>query len=499
MNASSFEENSGLSLELLSDTEEERNILERYKTDEEPPETTDDVTTCQFPLWCAFWSVKAVWLLLSVVYLWMSWFFSFFGFIPANCFGFFSGEKDTMALTVSFAITFAFSQVLCTIVFLADFPKTRSFLSIRLPGSISLGGMIVGWTLICAVAIAWLVVLMSSLELQASVIMEGILCGIEESFFVLLCGAFLQPWVRAPYVWSLRDVAMGVGSCLGLWGVSPQGETCWTLLVDIPAVFLFFLSLQRLVGKGFVENPAERQNTYWFTMLQEILMSSSFWILAGYCVLCYGPFLSVAYSWCSLYVRDVYGLSDWRNNDLVCALWCGVILGAAAIAFVIFTFRPTKWLSFGVSVVAFISSLCIAVVPAAKMSTRVFSILLFVFGFSAGSCKSAVYPLFFKYFGVYNSVLAVSLTTSLTVLSAQFYHLISYWLLSAYSSQAKSSSSVWNYNVYQFSVWLLCVVSFLLAAVIIVCLKGDPSNRQKETSSCSSGSIELRVTTSPSP
>ena len=283
-------------------------------------------------------------------------------------------------------------------------------------------------------------------------------------------------------MWSLADVGKGLGGCLGMLGMSPSGEAILTLfaglLAGVPVVWFLYSEIRR--------GPKGEGNLYWFTMLQEILMSSSFWILAGYCVLCYDPFLSVAYSWCSLYVRDVYGLSDWRNNNLVCALWCGVILGASVSAFVIFMFRPTKWLSFGVSVVAFISSLCIAVVPAAKMSTRVFSILLFVLGFSAGSCKSAVYPLFFKYFGVYNSVLAVSLTTSLTVLSAPFYHLISYWLLSAYSSQAKSSSSVWNYNIYQFSVWLLCVVSFLPSALVIACLKGDPSNRRNKTPSYSS-------------
>lgn len=91
-----------------------------------------------FPLRGALWLVNDG--------FWMSWFVSFFGFLLANAFGLFSGERDAMALTVSFAITFAFFQILCTIVLLADFPQSCFIFHVRLPCSIS-NDIVVTWIL----------------------------------------------------------------------------------------------------------------------------------------------------------------------------------------------------------------------------------------------------------------------------------------------------------------------------------------------------------------
>ena len=180
-----------------------------------------------------------------------------------------------------------------------------------------------------------------------------------------------------------------------------------------------------------------------------------------------------------MYLRDIYGLRDASNNESAALLWFGVIVGSMIFPHLFFVSRSAKWIAFSMSVAALIVSLCITFVPCWQINQKYFVILLFLLGMTAGSCRGVVYPLYLARFGVVASYFALSLTTSLTVLTGFVCHLISYGVLPLYVSKAKSGSSVKPLNVYQLSVWLLCVICFALASVCIL-LVSDPASKSRK-------------------
>ena len=277
------------------------------------------------------------------------------------------------------------------------------------------------------------------------------------------------------------EAMKALGGLLGLYLVRPTGDFTSALMAPCLApmclsVVLGYIS--QLLAKTHT-TPVE--DTYWYTIFTRVIRNRSFWAITGYCVFCNGPFLSVSYWWCSVYSMDIYGLDDSSNNETVAFLWVGVIVGSIVFPLLFFAIRPTKWIPFVMSLVAFVSSLCITVIPCWRMRWEYFVTLLFVLGMTAGSCRSVVYPLYLDRFGVVASCFALSLTTSLTVLSGFVYHLMSYWLLSLYVSKAKSRSSVTTHNVYQLSVWLLCVICFGLSSFAIFWVS-EPSSKHRQVS-----------------
>ena len=122
-----------------------------------------------------------------------------------------------------------------------------------------------------------------------------------------------------------------------------------------------------------------------------------------------------------MYLMDIYGLRDVSNNESVACLWTGVIVGSIVIPHIFLSItRSTKWVPFAMSVVAFIVSLCITLIPCWMIDRRGFGVALILLGATAGSCRSYVYPLYLDRFGVMTSCFALSLTTSLAVLSGRW-------------------------------------------------------------------------------
>ena len=414
--------------------------------------------------------VFVLWFLMS---LWISWYFSFLAFLPRASFGSFDVEESVLSLTGGFVLSVVFFQLLS--ILFSFFASKAYYLYVQL-------AFLLYWV--------WFGVMLGVGEMRIVSPFHGMLAGISRCLLASSFFLWFDRYFRAPYLWGFHAIATGLGSCLGLLEICPTN-----VMQNIVIVGGFSLGaiIVQLGWCGFSGHWKKLEKTlYWFSIIENVILSRSFWAIAGYSVFCTGPFLSVAYWWCPVYLSDVYNLSDWRNNEIVVYLWFGVVCGSALISLFFFVYRLTKWVAFAAGVIAFLSSLCIAVVPAAKMSTRVLVIFLFLLGFSSGSCEVSVYPLISKHLQINESIFVLPFITALTVFSSLVYHLMSYWLLSAYSSQATSSPVAKRWNVYQFSVWLVCAISFFIASFVIFWLEDAVSVPRRESSSDSSKSMELK-------
>ena len=437
-------------------------------------------------MYCKLVSAKIRIVLFGLVSMWTGYFFAFLGDVP-RAFGWQEAANFAISWGGSFTISFMafFALLFTTLSVIPPLPQLPRLACHRdsMCGELS-SGLSMWGTLFLASFLFGM-----GIDLENHACLQGILVAVSQLFFVKFFD-WTQRNFHTPYIGGFLEALKGLGCCLGLLQVRPtnvfDASTLWaTVVIAVWGVaeLLLVISDQDdyiALAKWDRSPPILVQDTYWYAIVTRVIMNRSFWSLTCYCVFCSGPFLSVSYWWCSAYLMDIYGLDDSSNNETVAFLWIGVIVGSIVFPHLFFVLRPTKWIPFSMSVVALVSSLCISVIPCWRMRREYFVTLLFVLGMTAGSCKSVVYPLYLDRFRAVDTVFALSLTTYLTVLSGFVYHLISYWPLSCYVSRAKSVSTVERLNVYQLSVWLLCVICFGLASFAILWVS-EPASKPRET------------------
>ena len=426
--------------------------------------------TCVLRFVCS----KLVVLLFGLVYMWTGCYFTYLGSLPRIAFG--RGEAEGFAISLAgiFTVSFVFFCLLFTALLLW-FPCSRRF----------------WWVgVICAVPpFLWVVVLGfvnlgfgSSAQLLSSCPFFALLVAMNHVYMnIFFCQAQLH--FHAKHLWGFVEAMRALGGCLGLFLERPTGTFSIVLVVVCVNPLLLqwvYGYIRQLLVKNRYNTPIPIEDTYWYTIFTRVIRNRSFWAITGYCVFCNGPFLSVSYWWCSMYFVDIYGLHDWFNNLAVGCLWVGVIFGSVYGVLLGCADQLSKWFPFFLSGLAFISILCLTVIPCWRTMWLVFLVPLILLGMSAGSCRSIAYTLYLEHFGVVASCFAMSLTTSLTVLSGFVFHLISYSLLSLYVSSAKSGSMAERLNAYQFAVWLPCVICFGIASFAVVWVN-EPSCCRKVT------------------
>ena len=458
-------------LEGFSDGEDGENVSEKDVPKRGEPSPDDSLVSCCKAVF-GFIMGKLVPLSAGTLYMFGVWYLSFFCHLPRVAFGFSAAEDTAVSIAGCFGISFVLFQQMWMLF----------MMSIRWHalgcGKLGLLAPLPG--IIRAIALLLVIVFARKLTnfwmVQASI--YGIGWAMAHVFFVIFFLGVAQGPFHSPYLWGIVEAFKGLGGCLGAILRSTMDSYYISLEVFVLVIsFSVVLVLDIVQSVLRQSNSSAMEDRYWYTILSRVIMSRSFWSLTCYCVFCSGPFLGVSYWWCSVYLMDIYGLDDSSNNETVAFLWVGVIVGSIVFPHLFLVIRPTKWIPFVMSLVAFVSSLCITVIPCWRMRWEYFVTLLFVLGMTAGSCRSVVYPLYLDRFGVVASCFALSLTTSLTVLSGFVYHLMSYWLLSLYASKAKSGSSVTTHNVYQLSVWLLCVICFGLSCFAIFWVS-EPSSKR---------------------
>ena len=251
-----------------------------------------------------FVSSKLVVFLFGIVSMWTGCYFTYLGSLPRIAFGRSEAEDFAISLAGSFTVSFVFFVLVLialskTFDIKALIARPELFLTVRF--------LLIPLVFFC-VFLAIIGVdanFFSSTRLLIVSPLLGVLVAASHAYMVIFF-LWAQVYFHTRYLVGFFEALKGVGGCLGLLLLHPTNtfgvETLWAAFAAPVFLFLVWMHVGSTIKAVKDSDAIEMEDTYWYTTLTRVIMSRSFWYLTCYCVFCSGPFLSVSYWWCSVYL-----------------------------------------------------------------------------------------------------------------------------------------------------------------------------------------------------
>ena len=191
-----------------------------------------------------------------------------------------------------------------------------------------------------------------------------------------------------------------------------------------------------------------------------------FWVVVIYCIFSSGPYFDISGLWASPYLQDVFGMDTQKSGDAVISLSIGLIVGSLAIPPISSAVHTRKWVLCATCSVAFAVSLSFLLVSHEKINYVALYFMFIFIGMTTNSMTSVAYPLVREYYHPAVAGTAVGCANIFTFLSSAVYQTISSEIIKRFGFQ-EGSTTKYTVEGYKWGLWLVCTISFGIAAVVI--------------------------------
>lgn len=231
-----------------------------------------------------------------------------------------------------------------------------------------------------------------------------------------------------------------------------------------PVVF-HYKPVNKMLDKNAADAPFKEKLHILMSNIKTVIVSIPLWLCIWYSIFTNGPFYVINGMWGTQYLEDVLDYSDQKAGNVMMILTIVGIIGNVMIPPVCYLFKTRKWI---LAVSAFVIggvTLFFVFLKKDKMTLIIVGIIFAIYALLGSTC-SVIYSLGVDFFNPKLAGAVVGLMNLFLFLVSAVYMEISSKILNDYGKVPGTEK--YTFEGYQMGLWVVCVVSYALAFIIIL-------------------------------
>lgn len=243
-----------------------------------------------------------------------------------------------------------------------------------------------------------------------------------------------------------------------------------------PVVF-HYKPVNKVLDKNAADTPFKEKLQILFSNIKTVVVSVPLWLCIWYSIFTNGPFYVINGMWGTQYLEDVLDYSAQKAGNAMMVLTIVGIIGNVCVPPVCYLFKTRKWvLAISALIIGGIT-LVFVFLNKDKMTLIILCVIFSIYALLGSTC-SIIYSLGVDFFNPKLAGAVVGLMNLFLFLVSAVYMEISSKILHHYGTIPGTSK--YTFEGYRMGLWVVCIVSYALAFLVILFVRERKFVKQKD-------------------